>query len=367
MLKSPGSVFLKKGVVMKPMGISGVLLGAALSAAAGPALGLDLNGTGTLSAGDLMKACAKAYATLSNGVVVKYNPQEGRRGIDQWLGKGSDFLVTNFPLIPSDEKRTGGNLLYIPVALNAAVVTYNLPGVPTGLRLTPQALLDIFSGKIKRWNNSNIRELNPGLPLPDLGITILRRDDESSLFDLFPDYLKKLDDGWGFTDPGPNQKIKWPLSRGVHGNDGLLRETRKTAGSIGVVDFVYAAANDLPSVQLKNEMGFFVPPTAESLTAAVADLSDLPPDLKVSVTRPRDPGAYPLTSFEWVLARPRTSKGNHDFKKNQALAQFLSWWLGDGQTVEQQADGVSLPERFLEKARAQVAVIQVGVDSPAGK
>ncbi len=353
---------------MKPMGIRQVLLGAALTAAVtGPALGLDLNGTGTLSAAGLMKACEKAYATLSTGAAVQYHPQESRHGIDQWLGKGSDFLVTNFPLIPSDEKRTGGNLLYIPVALNAAVVTYNLPGVPTGLRLTPQALLDLFSGKIKRWNNSNLRELNPGLLLPDLGITILRRDDESSLFDLFPEYLKKLDDSWAYADPGPDQKIKWPVGRGVHGNDELLREMRKTAGSIGAVDFVYAAANELPSVQLKNEMGFFIPPTPESLTAAVADLSDLPPDLKVSVTRPRDPGAYPLTSFEWVLARPQVPKGNHDFKKNQALAHFLSWWLSDGQTVEQQADGVSLPERFLEKARAQVAAIQVGGDSPTGK
>jgi phosphate transport system substrate-binding protein len=353
---------------MKPREVRRVLLGAGLAAAmAGPVLGLDLNGTGTLSAGDLMKACAKAYATLSPGVVVKYHPQESRHGIDQWLGKGSDFLVTNFPLIPSDEKKTGGNCLYIPVALNAAVVTYNLPGVPTGLRLTPEALLDIFSGKIKRWNNSNLRELNPGLPLPDLEITILRRDDESSLFDLFPDYLKKMDGAWDFADPGPDQKIKWPVGRGVHGNDELLRETRKTAGSIGVADFTYAAANDLPSVQLKNEMGFFVAPTQASLTAAVADLSDLPENLKVSVTRPRDPQAYPLTSFEWVLARPRISKGNHDFKKNQALAHFLSWWLGDGQTVEQQADGAPLPERFLEKARAQVAAIQVGEDSPAGK
>ncbi len=87
----------------------------------------------------------------------------------------------------------------------------------------------------------------------------------------------------------------------------------------------------------------------------------------MAVTRPRDPGAYPLTSFEWVLARPQVSKGNHDFKKNLALARFLSRWLSDGQTVEQQADGVALPARFLEKARAQVAAIQVGQDNSAGK
>jgi phosphate transport system substrate-binding protein len=351
---------------MTPMGMRRFFLAAAALAAAasaGPAFAMDLNGTGTLSAADLMKACQKAYATLSPGMSVKYKPQESRHGINQWLSRGSDFLVVNFPLIPSDEKKTGGNLLYIPVALNAAVVTYNLPGVPSGLRLTPQALLDIFSGKITRWNNSNLRELNPGLPLPDLAITVLRRDDESSLFDLFPDYLKKLDDSWDFIDPGPDQKIKWPVGRGVHGNEELLREMRKTAGSVGVADFVYAASNALPSAQLKNEMGFFVGPTETSLTAAVADLADLPEDLKVAVTRPRDPAAYPLSSFEWVLVRPRAPKGSHDFKKNQALARFLGWWLGDGQTVEQQADGVSLPERFLEKARAQVASIQVGEPS----
>src|ERR1700722_4956371 len=235
---------------MAPMGMRRFFLAAAAAAAAGSAgsvFAMDLKGTGTLSATDLMKACQKAYATLSTGTSIKYNPQESRHGINQWLGRGSDFLVLNFPLIPSDEKKTGGNLLYIPVALNAAVVTYNLPGVPSGLRLTPQALLDIFSGKITRWNNSNLRELNPGLPLPDLAITVLRRDDESSLFDLFPDYLKKLDDGWDFIDPGPDQKIKWPVGRGVRSDDGLLREMRKTAGSVGVADFVYADSNALPS------------------------------------------------------------------------------------------------------------------------
>ncbi len=327
--------------------------------AAAPVFAMDLNGTGTMGAKELLKACQKAYATLSTGNPVKYNAQESRHGIGEWLGKGADFLVVQFPLIPSDEKQTGGNLLYIPVGLTAAVVAYNLPGVPTGLRLTPQALLDIYSGKIKRWNNSNLRELNPGLPLPDLPIVVLHRDDESSLFDLFPDYLKKMDDSWALADPGPDQKIKWPVGQGVHGNEELERKLRSIAGSLGAADYLYAARENLPTAQLKNEMGLFVPPTPESLTAAVSDLTELPEDLKVSVSRPRDPGAYPLTSFNWVLVRPRLPKGKHDFKKNQALAHFLGWWLSDGQTVEDEAGGVPLPERFLEKARAQVAAIQI--------
>ena len=326
---------------------------------AGRVFALDLNGTGSLGAKALLEACQKAYATLSTGNPVRYNAQESRHGAAQWLGKGADFLVVQFPLIPSDEKQAGGNLLYIPVGLNAAVVTYNLPGVPTGLRLTPRALLDIYSGKIKRWNNSNLRELNPGLPLPDLAIVVLHRDDENSLFDLFPDYLKRMDDSWALADLGPDQRIKWPVGQGVHGSEELTRKLRSIAGSLAAADYLDAAKDNLPTVQLENEMGFFVAPTPESLTAAVSDLADLPEDLTVSVSRPRDPGAYPLTSFDWVLVRPRLPKGKHDFKKNQALAHFLSWWLSDGQTVEEEADGVPLPERFLEKARAQVAAIQV--------
>ncbi|HVM33710.1 MAG TPA: substrate-binding domain-containing protein [bacterium] len=330
-----------------------------------PLFALDLNGTGVRGAQDLLDSCRKAYATLAPDVQVKYNPQDSRHGTAQWLGKGADFLVVHFPLIPSDEKQAADNLLYIPVGLNAAVVTYNLPGVPGGLRLTPQALLDIFCGKIKRWNNSNLRELNPGLPLPDLAITVFHRDDESSLFDLFPRYLQKLDDQWPMDDPGPDQRVKWPVGQGVSGNGELLERMRQTAGSLGVVDYLYAASRQLPAAELRNEVGVFTAPTAASLTAAVADFSDLPQDLKVAVDHPRDPGAYPLASFDWVLVRPRLPKGNHDFKKNQALARFLAWWLADGQTVESQADGVPLPERFLDKARAQVAAMEVG--DPAAK
>lgn len=341
--------------------VRGLILAMGLGWGAVPAFSMDINGTGTPSVADLLKICLRAYAPLAPNTPIHYQARESRQGIAQWLDGSADFLMANFPLIPTDEKQTGGNVLYIPVGLNAEVVTYNLPGVPSGLRLTPRALFDIFSGKITRWNNSNLREMNPGLPLPDMAILVLHRNDESSLYDLFPNYLKTIDDSWPMADAGEDRKVRWPVGRGVRGNQELLRQMRKTAGSVGVVDYLAAASQDLPMARLKNEAGFFTAPSPESLTAAVAELLVLPDDLSVYVTHPRDPEAYPLTSFEWVLVRPRTRKGNHDFRKNRALAGFLGWWLSDGQTVEQETDAVPLPGRFLGQVRAQVQAIQVGL------
>ncbi|MGH7739804.1 MAG: substrate-binding domain-containing protein [bacterium] len=339
--------------------VQGLILAMGLGWCAVPAFSMDIHGTGTPSVADLLKICLKAYAPLSVNVPIQYQARESRQGIDQWLDRDADFLMVNFPLIPTDEKQTGGNVLYIPVGLNAAVVTYNLPGVPSGLRLTPRARFDIFSGKITRWDNSNLREMNPGLPLPDMAIQVLYRDDESSLFDLFPNYLKTIDDSWPMADAGEDRNVHWPVGRGVHGNQELLRQMDNSAGSIGVIDYLAAASQTLPMARLKNEAGFFTAPSSQSLIDAVAELLVLPDDLRVYVTHPRDPDAYPLTSFEWVLVRPRVHRGSHDFRKNQALAGFLGWWLSDGQTVEQEADAVSLPERFLAQAQAQVRAIQV--------
>ncbi|HET9870402.1 MAG TPA: substrate-binding domain-containing protein, partial [bacterium] len=285
------------------MGRKAAWVWAAAWLAAAPLGAMELDGTGTLGSADWMGALTRAYAPLAVQAPLHYDAQESRHGIARWLDKGADFLVVTQPLSPADDKRAGTGVMRLPVGLTAVVITYNLPGVPSGLRLTPRALAQIFSGEITRWDNSNLRVMNPGLTLPDLPIRVLHRDDENSLFDLFPAWLKDQDGSWPLADAGPDQRLKWPLGRGVRGDEGLLRALRETAGSIGAADYVFAAQRGLPAACLENDLGAYVAPTPESLTAAVGDFAQLPADFMVSVSRPRDAGAYPLTSFEWVLAR----------------------------------------------------------------
>ena len=55
-----------------------------------------------------------------------------------------------------------GPLLQFPVAFGAITVSYNLPGVKSGLKLDGPTLADIFSGKIKTWNDSGDQGAEPG-------------------------------------------------------------------------------------------------------------------------------------------------------------------------------------------------------------
>ena len=75
--------------------------------------------------------------------------------------------------------KAAGTILHIPTVLGAVVVTYNVPGVPSRLKLTPEALADIFLGKITKWNDPTIAAPNPGVKLPAHDIVVVHRSDGS--------------------------------------------------------------------------------------------------------------------------------------------------------------------------------------------
>jgi phosphate transport system substrate-binding protein len=57
-------------------------------------------------------------------------------------------------------------------------------------------LADIYLGKIKKWNEKPIADLNPSLKLPDELITVVRRSDGSGTTFIFTDYLSKVSPEW---------------------------------------------------------------------------------------------------------------------------------------------------------------------------
>src|SRR6185503_6030747 len=66
------------------------------------------------------------------------------------------------PTKDDDLSKASGPILHIPTCLGAVVITYNLPGVTTDLKLTPEAIAGIFLGSIKKWNDAAIASVNEG-------------------------------------------------------------------------------------------------------------------------------------------------------------------------------------------------------------
>jgi phosphate transport system substrate-binding protein len=108
---------------------------------------------------------------------VNYNPVGSGAGVAQIQSATVNFAGSDPALKSSDESKAKGTLFQFPVAFGAITVSYNLPGVKSGLKLNGPTLADIFNGQIKTWNSSAIASLNPGIKLPNTAITVVHRSD----------------------------------------------------------------------------------------------------------------------------------------------------------------------------------------------
>ena len=77
--------------------------------------------------------------------------------------------------------------------MGAVVVILNLPGVKANeIKLTGELLADIFAGKITKWNDPRLVELNQGVKLPSTAIAPVHRADGSGTTFVFTSYLSAV-------------------------------------------------------------------------------------------------------------------------------------------------------------------------------
>src|SRR6266581_640330 len=229
----------------------------------------------------------------------------------------------------------------------AVVATYNLPGNPK-LRFTPDILADVFFGKITKWNDARIKDVNPGANLPDQPIVVVHRSDGSGTTYIWVDYLAKVNSEWE-QKVGRGTSVKWPVGLGGKGNEGVAGQIKNTPGALGYVELAYAIKNNLPAASVRNAAGKFVEPSIETTTAAAAaSATNMPADFRVSLTNPPGDHAYPIASFTWLLVY----KDQPDETKGKLLAKFLWWAIHDGQRYPQDLLYAPLPAPVVKQIEA---------------
>src|SRR5262249_18726575 len=155
-----------------------------------------------------------------------------------------------------------------PTVFGAVVPVVNVAGLKPGeLKLTGQVVGDIYLGKINKWNDKALVELNPGVKLPDQDIGVVRRADGSGTTAIFTNYLSKVNAEWK-SKIGEGTTVQWPVGLGGKGNEGVSAFVQRLPGSIGYVEYAYAKQNKLAHAQLKNASGNFVQPSEASVQAA---------------------------------------------------------------------------------------------------
>ncbi|HEV7702918.1 MAG TPA: phosphate ABC transporter substrate-binding protein PstS [Gemmatimonadaceae bacterium] len=327
------------------------------AATASASSGADLTGAGATFPYPIYSKWFGDYAT-STGVKINYQSIGSGGGIRQLTEGTVDFGASDAPMTDAELAKAKGPILHFPTVLGAVVITYNLAGVTQPLKLSGDVVAQIFAGKITKWSDSRIASLNSGVKLPAKDILVVHRSDGSGTTYIFSDYLSAVSTAWAAA-PGKGKELSWPVGIGAKGNEGVAGQVKQTEGAIGYTELAYAKQNNLSTAAIANQAGEYVEPSIESATAAAAGISaKLPPttDFRISIVNAPGAGAYPISSFTWLLI-PKTIPSA---KKQKQLTDFLRWYLTKGETSAASLDYAPLPQPLIATLTARVDSITAG-------
>jgi phosphate transport system substrate-binding protein len=312
-----------------------------------------IQGAGATFPNPIYQKWFSEYNKANPGVKFDYQSIGSGGGIKQISEKTIDFGGSDAPMKDDDLGKVQGQILHIPTVLGAVVLTYNVPGVTGELKFTPDAIAGIFLGKIKKWDDPAIAAANEGATLPANDITVVHRSDGSGTTFVFTDYLSKVSPEWK-GGPGTGTSPSWPVGLGAKGNEGVTGQVKQSPNSIGYVELIYAEQNKLPAAAVKNAAGEWVKPSLDSITAAASGaVSQIPEDLRVSITNAPGAGAYPISSFTYLLVY----KEQADQAKGKALVDFLWWATHDGERMAKDMSYAPLPAEVVKKAEEKIKSI----------
>ncbi len=293
------------------------------------------------------------YRRANPNVEIAYDPAGSEAGVRRLLAGEVDFGASDSPevireIAPGDD----GKYLLFPSVVGAVVPIVNLPGFTGDIAFTPEALAGIYLGKITKWNDPVLRQANRGLRLPDLDIVVVHRSDGSGTSYAWTDYLSNTSPEWK-DRVGAGLAPKWPVGRAAKGSDGVSTLVKELGGSIGYVEYIYALRNHLSFGKVRDRNGDLVEASLESIARAVSQAADIPDDSKVSIVNAPGAGAYPIASFTWFIVPAHIS----DEVKRNAIAGFLRWMLGPGQTQAAALGYLPLPKDVVARQEATLARI----------
>jgi phosphate transport system substrate-binding protein len=334
---------------------------------------VTIDGAGATFPFPLIDTWRVEYPTVRPDVSINYQSIGSGGGVKQFTEKTVDFGATDAPLTANETQAAPG-AVHIPETIGSVVAAYNINGVQEkGLRLTGPVLAGIFRGEITRWDDPQIAELNPDLPLPSQDIVVVHRSDGSGTTFVWTSYLSKVSPEWNQAI-GAGKSVSWPVGLGAPGNEGVANTIQSTPNSIGYVELAYVVTTEMDYAFLQNQAGNFVEPSLESTGAAVAAATNndtqtsnnsttgasnttsttLPAGdaswEKVSLLDASGADSYPIASFSYLLLYKELSDNPRidSMEKARALVDFVDWAITDGQQFAGELAYVPLPDSVVQ-------------------
>ena len=336
--------------------------------AGGGGQAITINGAGATFPFPLIDTWRVEYQSVNPSININYQSIGSGGGVRQFTERTVEFGASDAPLTQEEMQALASSTpVHIPETIGSVVAAYNLPGIDKGLKLTGPVLADIFAGKITRWDDARIRELNPDLSLPAAEIIAVHRSDGSGTTFIWTNYLSQVSQEWNQTI-GAGKSVQWTVGLGAQGNEGVSNTILSTPNSIGYVELTYALTTDMDYASLMNREGNFVEPTLESTQAAAQaaivmnNTASTNGTSSAAVGLPAGdqswthvslldaPGAnsYPIASFSYLLLYKELSTNIDSMDKAQAVAQFINWAITDGQQFASPLHYVPLPDSIVQ-------------------
>jgi phosphate ABC transporter phosphate-binding protein len=310
-----------------------------------------LEGAGSSFIDPMMQVWAKNYYKGKN-VQVNYQSTGSGAGINKMTAKEVDFGCSDAPLNAeqlSKAESAGGEVLHLQLCMGGIVPAYNLAGIKD-LTFSGQVLIDIYLGRIKKWNDEAIGKLNPGVKLPEKEIAVAFRSDSSGSTYIFTDFLTKINEqAW---TPGKSTAVKFPVGTGAKNNDGVAGFVKNNDGAIGYIELIYALENNIAFGKVLNASGKAIKADLKSVTAAAAT-AKIPDDLRYSITNAPGDDSYPIAGTVWALVFVKQPSD-----KAESLKDFLTWITHEGQKHCEKLHYAALPQTLVLKIEAKFKKIQ---------
>jgi phosphate transport system substrate-binding protein len=304
--------------------------------ASGTALAQDVTGAGATFPAPIYAKWADAY-NKATGARINYQSVGSGAGIRQIKANTVDFGASDMPIKDEDLAKDG--MIQFPTVIGGVVPVVNIKGIDLGqIRLTGQVLGDIYLGKVTRWNDAALTALNPGVPLPDAAISVVRRADGSGTTFVFTNYLSKVNAEWK-EKVGEGTAVNWPTGAGGKGNEGVAAFVQRLPNSIGYVEYAYVKQNKMTFTLMKNRDGNFVPPSESAFKAAAAGADWSRTFYQITTEQPGK-DAWPLTNPTYILMYKNPDK---PMVSGNAL-RFFDWAFVNGDPMAGELDYVPLPD-----------------------
>lgn len=333
---------------------SACVLAAAVGAGAALAAGgkVTLQGSGATFPAPLYQRWFIEYNKMHPDVQVNYQSIGSGAGIKQFQQGLTNFGASDAAMTDEEIEGVKDGVVLLPMTAGSIVLSYNLPDGPKELKLSRDAYIGIFLGKVTKWDDPAIAKVNPGVSLPDRKITVVSRSDGSGTTFVFTTHLSAVSKEWK-DGPGAGKSVNWPVGVSGKGNEGVTALIKQTPGAIGYIEYGYAMQTHMPTASLENKSGNYVKADLESASRALASV-ELPANLRAWLPDPAGAEAYPIVSYTWFLCH----KKYDDPTIAKTLKAVIAFGLTKGQTFSKQLGYVPLPENVVstvQKAAEQIS------------